>query len=168
MTIAKAIDKPVDIPPAAGAVETQVDPFDVSTLPVVLGAIPVTADVPFPTNNELIVCVAAPVPPPATGNPVQLVSVPDVGVPNTGVTSTILVEVQAEITPDATVPNTGAVIVGAVKVLFVNTSDVALPIRVSVATGNVSTEVPDIAGADKVIVPLVSPATTMLLILSPF
>ena len=145
MTIAKAIDKPVDIPPAAGAVETQVDPFDVSTLPVVLGAIPVTADVPFPTNNELIVCVAAPVPPPATGNPVQLVSVPDVGV-----------------------PNTGAVIVGAVKVLFVNTSDVALPIRVSVATGNVSTEVPDIAGADKVIVPLVSPATTMLLILSPF
>ena len=145
MTIAKAIDKPVDIPPAAGAVETQVDPFDVSTFPVVLGAIPVTADVPFPTNNELIVCVAAPVPPPATGNPVQLVSVPDVGV-----------------------PNTGAVIVGAVKVLFVNTSDVALPIRVSVATGNVSTEVPDIAGADKVIVPLVSPATTMLLILSPF
>ena len=145
MTIAKAIDKPVDIPPAAGAVETQVDPFDVSTLPVVLGAIPVTADVPFPTNNELIVCVAAPVPPPATGNPVQLVSVPDVGV-----------------------PNTGAVIVGAVKVLFVNTSDVALPIRVSVATGNVSTEVPDIAGANKVIVPLVSPATTMLLILSPF
>ena len=52
--------------------------------------------------------------------------------------------------------------------LFVNTSVVALPISVSVATGNVSMEEPDTAGAARVIVPLVSPATTMLLILSPF
>lgn len=50
------------------------------------------------------------------GLPVQLVSTPLVGVPNTGVTITMLVLVHAEITPLATVPNTGAVIVGDVNV----------------------------------------------------
>jgi hypothetical protein len=50
------------------------------------------------------------------GLPVQLSNTPLVGVPNTGVTITMLVLVQAEITPLATVPNTGAVIVGEVKV----------------------------------------------------
>ena len=50
------------------------------------------------------------------GLPVQLVNTPLVGVPNTGVTMTMLVLVHAEITPLATVPKTGAVIVGEVKV----------------------------------------------------
>ena len=37
--------------------------------------------------TEYAVKVLLPVPPPATGNPVQLVNVPDVGVPKTGVTN---------------------------------------------------------------------------------
>ena len=43
------------------------------------------------------------------GLPVQLVNTPLVGVPNTGVTITMLVLVHAEILPLATVPKTGAV-----------------------------------------------------------
>jgi hypothetical protein len=50
------------------------------------------------------------------GLPVQLVNTPLVGVPNMGVTITILVLVQAEILPLTTVPNIGAVIVGEVSV----------------------------------------------------
>ena len=52
----------------------------------------------------------------SVGLPVQLSNTPLVGVPNTGVTNTMLVLVHAEITPLATVPNTGAVIVGDVNV----------------------------------------------------
>ena len=56
--------------------------------------------------------VATPVPKPltpvATGNPVQLVNVPLVGVPSNGVVNTILVLVQALILPLATIPNAGA------------------------------------------------------------
>jgi len=55
--------------------------------------------------------VATPVPKPlipvATGNPVQLVNVPLVGVPSIGVTITMLVLVQALMLPLATVPNAG-------------------------------------------------------------
>lgn len=55
--------------------------------------------------------VAIPVPKPLTpvktGSPVQLVKVPLVGVPNTGVTITILVLVQALMLPLATVPKAG-------------------------------------------------------------
>ena len=52
--------------------------------------------------------------PVVNGNPVQLVSTPDVGVPRIGVTITMLVEVQAEITPLATVPSAGVIKVGLV------------------------------------------------------
>ena len=61
------------------------------------------------TNPEVLTSVNV-------GLPVQLDSTPLVGVPNTGVTITMLVLVHAEITPLATVPNTGAVIVGDVNV----------------------------------------------------
>ena len=76
-------------------------PFDVSTLPEVLGATPVTAEVPAPTNTEAEVSVVAPVPPLVTGSvpvtpvvngsPVALVSTPAEGVPMSGVVSTGLV-----------------------------------------------------------------------------
>jgi hypothetical protein len=46
------------------------------------------------------------------GLPVQLSSTPLVGVPNTGVVNTILVEVHAEILPLATMPNAGVTNVG--------------------------------------------------------
>jgi hypothetical protein len=38
MTIARAIESPADIPLAAGAVDSQVVPFEVRMLPEVLGA----------------------------------------------------------------------------------------------------------------------------------
>ena len=50
---------------------------------------------------------------------VQLDRLPEVGVPSTGVTRAMLVEVHAEIMPDATVPSAGAVITGEVSVLLV-------------------------------------------------
>ena len=84
-----------------GAEDAQVVPFDVNTLPFVLGATTCTADVPLPRITLLAVKVAAPVPPFATGNvpvtpvvkgkPVALVNVADVGVPKRGVTSVGLV-----------------------------------------------------------------------------
>jgi hypothetical protein len=52
----------------------------------------------------------SPLMPVETGSPVQLVKAPLVGVPNTGVTITILVLVQALMSPLATVPNTGVTI----------------------------------------------------------
>lgn len=58
------------------------------------------------------------------GLPVQFVSTPLVGVPNTGVTITMLVLVQAEISPLVTVPNKGVTKVG----LVANT---AAPVPVS-------------------------------------
>ena len=50
--------------------------------------------------------------PVATGKPVQLVRVPEVGTPRTGVTSTMLIEVQAEMLPLVTVPKIGLIKVG--------------------------------------------------------
>ena len=52
--------------------------------------------------------------PVATGKPVQLVSVPEVGTPRIGVTRTMLVEVQAEMLPLVTVPKIGVTKVGLV------------------------------------------------------
>lgn len=61
-----------------------------TTVPV--GAVTaVIADVPLPFTSP--VRVAAPVPPPATGSPVQLVNVPLDGVPSTGVVRVGLVNV---------------------------------------------------------------------------
>ena len=57
----------------------------------------------------------APVTPVVSGNPVQLVSTPDVGVPITGVVNAIEVLVQALMLPLATVPNAGVTIVGLVN-----------------------------------------------------
>lgn len=50
--------------------------------------------------------------PVAIGRPVQLVRVPEVGTPRIGVTSTMLVEVQAEMLPLVTVPKIGVINVG--------------------------------------------------------
>lgn len=57
---------------------------------------------------------AKPDTPVAIGRPVQLVNVPDVGVPRIGVTMTMLVLVQALMLPLATVPSTGVTKVGLV------------------------------------------------------
>ena len=72
-------------------------PLDVRTFPDVLGATNDGVEVPLPSITLLAVNVASPVPPFATGNvpvtpvvsgnPVQLVKVPELGVPNTGVVS---------------------------------------------------------------------------------
>jgi hypothetical protein len=56
---------------------------------------------------------------------------------------------------------TAPVIVGLVSVLLVRVSVVALPTSVSVAAGSVTVFVPETAGADSVIAPLVSPETTI-------
>ena len=69
-----------------------------------------------------------------SGSPVQLVKVPDEGVPKTGVVS-----------------------VGDVRVLLVSVSVVVLPTKVSVATGSVNTEVPATAPDNTVVVPDVEP-----------
>jgi hypothetical protein len=53
--------------PVAGAVDCQVVPLLVSTLPVVLGATKVGADVPLPRITLLAVRVVRLVPPDATG-----------------------------------------------------------------------------------------------------
>ena len=71
--------------------------------------------------------------------------------------------VQLVSTPLAGVPNAGEVKVGEVRVLFVSVSVVAFPIRVSVATGKVSVPEPATAGAAIVMLPEVSPATTIAL-----
>lgn len=52
----------------------------------------------------------------------QLDNAPDVGVPNTGVTITILVEVQADMTPADGVPNAGVTKVGD-KLVYVFIAD---------------------------------------------
>jgi hypothetical protein len=57
---------------------------------------------------------AKPETPVAIGKPVQLVNVPEVGVPKIGVTNTILVDVQAEMLPLVTVPKIGVTKVGLV------------------------------------------------------
>ena len=68
------MDLPVEMPPGAGAVDVQVVPSEVSTLPVVLGATNKGADVPLPKMTLFAVNVVAPVPPLPTGNvPVTLV-----------------------------------------------------------------------------------------------
>jgi hypothetical protein len=92
----------------------------------------------------LTTCKTVPAGNAAAATPVQLVNTPLAGVPNAGVVST-----------------------GLVKVLFVSVSVVALPISVSVATGRVSVPEPATAGAAIVMLPEVSPATTIELILSP-
>jgi hypothetical protein len=94
--------------PSDAAALVHVVPFDVSTLPDVLGATNATADVPLPKITLFAVSVVAPVPPLATatvpvtfaavpvvfwfsvGN-VQLAKLPDAGVPNAGVTNVGLV-----------------------------------------------------------------------------
>jgi hypothetical protein len=53
-------------PPAGGAAEVQVDPFDVSKLPFEPGATKATADVPLPRMTLFAVKVLVPVPPSAT------------------------------------------------------------------------------------------------------
>lgn len=58
---------PPDGNEAGNAVDAHEVPLLDKTLPEVLGAIKVTAEVPFPINTELAVRVAAPVPPLATG-----------------------------------------------------------------------------------------------------
>jgi hypothetical protein len=80
------------MPLAAGAVDCQVVPLLVNTLPDVLGATNKGEDVPLPKMTLFAVRVAAPVPPLAIGSvpvtpvvkgrPVALVKVPLDGVPN--------------------------------------------------------------------------------------
>lgn len=59
---------PVEIPLAAGACDTHVVPFDVSTLPEVLGETVCNADVPLPSKTVFAVKEELPVPPLATGS----------------------------------------------------------------------------------------------------
>jgi len=68
--IEKAIAWPLVAPLAAGAVDCQVVPLLVSTLPEVLGATKVGADAPLPRITLLAVRVVRLVPPLATGNAV--------------------------------------------------------------------------------------------------
>jgi hypothetical protein len=97
MTIARAIESPADMPLAAGAVDCQVVPFEVRTLPEVPGATVCTADVPLPRTTLFAVIVVAPVPPLATGrvpvtfvvrfaNVVEVVPVPPLAIGRVPVT----------------------------------------------------------------------------------
>ena len=65
------------MPPAAGAVDCHVVPLLVSTLPLVLGATKVGADVPLPKMTLLAVRVVRLVPPLATANVPARVMVPE-------------------------------------------------------------------------------------------
>ena len=92
-----------DVTPAVGVTDDHVVPSDVRTLPDVPGDTVFKVDVLLPSKTPLVVKVLAPVPPfptgnvPVTpvviGNPVALVSTPDAGVPNTGATSVLFVNV---------------------------------------------------------------------------
>ena len=75
--------------PAAGVVDCQVVPLEVSTLPVVPGATTWTADVPLPKMTLLAVKLVAPVPPDATPMAVDAVTV--VNAPAAGVVPPIAV-----------------------------------------------------------------------------
>ena len=61
------VTAPVRFPAPAGAVDAQVVPLEVNTLPVVPGATNVTLDVPLPISTLLAVRVESPVPPAPTG-----------------------------------------------------------------------------------------------------
>ena len=69
--------------PAAGVVDCQVVPLEVSTLPVVPGATTCTAEVPLPNMTLLAVKLVAPVPPDAT--PIAVDAVTVVNAPAAGV-----------------------------------------------------------------------------------
>jgi hypothetical protein len=85
------------------AVDVQIVPSEVSTLPEVPGETVFKADILLPNKTPLEVKELEPVPPFATGKvpvtpvvrgkPVALVRVPEVGVPNTGATKVLLVNV---------------------------------------------------------------------------
>ena len=100
-TLGTVIATLVTVPLVAGAVDDQVVPSDVNTLPEVLGATNVGADAPLPRMTLLAVRVVKLVPPLATGSvpvtpvvsgkPVALVKTRAVGVPRAGVTSVGLV-----------------------------------------------------------------------------
>ena len=100
-TLGTVIATLVTVPLVAGAVDDQVVPSDVNTLPEVLGATNVGADAPLPRMTLLAVRVVKLVPPLATesvpvtpvvsGKPVALVKTRAVGVPRAGVTSVGLV-----------------------------------------------------------------------------
>ena len=100
-TLGTVIATLVTVPLVAGAVDDQVVPLDVNTLPEVLGATNVGADAPLPRMTLLAVRVVKLVPPLATGSvpvtpvvsgkPVALVKTRAVGVPRAGVTSVGLV-----------------------------------------------------------------------------
>lgn len=64
------------------ALATETRPNPAVAVPTAVNAL-----VPLPMRRPPAVNVAAPVPPPATGKPVQLVRTPDVGVPSKGVTN---------------------------------------------------------------------------------
>ena len=118
--------------PAAGVVDAQVVPFDVSTLPDVPGATTCTAEVPLPSNTLLTVKLVAPVPPLATATvPVTLAAVPVVFWLNVGQVNVPVLKL-----PDVGVPSNGVTNVGEVA----NTTepepvDVVLPVP-PLATGN--------------------------------
>jgi hypothetical protein len=91
--------KPIRVPEAnsgVGAVEAQVVPLEVSTLPVVLGATASNALVPLPINTLFKVREDDPVPPSATAKSVMPVIVPPVIVAAT-VAIEVKVAVPAEI-----------------------------------------------------------------------
>ena len=85
------------VPLGGRAVDAQLVPSLVKTLPAVPGATAATADVPLPISTLLAASVVAPVPPLATpsvpvtpvvrGSPVAFVSVITVGVPRLGAVS---------------------------------------------------------------------------------
>ena len=67
-TLGTVIATLVTVPDVAGAVDDQVVPLDVNTLPEVLGATNVGADAPLPRMTLLAVRVVRLVPPDATGS----------------------------------------------------------------------------------------------------
>ena len=66
-TLGTVIATLVTVPDVAGAVDDQVVPLDVNTLPELLGATNVGADAPLPRMTLLAVRVVRLVPPDATG-----------------------------------------------------------------------------------------------------
>jgi len=139
------MDLPAVIPLAAGAVDCQVVPFEVRTLPAVLGATTCKAEVPLPKRTLFAVNVAAPVPPLATGrvpvtlvvklaNVVDVVPVPPFAMGNVPVTCDVKLTL-ANVPPSVKLPDVVTVPVRVIPLTVpVPVTEVTEPVPVLVAT----------------------------------
>ena len=121
-TLGTVIATLVTVPLVAGTELTQVVPLEVNTLPLVLGATNVGADVPLPSMTLLAVRVASPVPPLFTSRVPATTTAPEVAVAGVRPVAPNDMELRSDraiflVTPlwtkgSSSVPDTGVVAAG--------------------------------------------------------